>query len=137
MYFDFIMLCIILTIRYILLEIPKIQYFQFPHLVKIGDKINIPCMISRGHPPFKFEWFKNSEILKSNGNIQIIESNDFSRLIINPVTEKSSGNYTCSVSSDAGFDSFSTILNVKGKSFKFINILERKLEIYFYQNTNI
>lgn len=101
--------------KFFLLESPKIQHFQFPDMVKIAEKINIPCMVSRGNPPFKFEWHKNGEVLKSKNNIEVVENNDISRLIINPVNEKSSGNYTCTVRNEHGYDSLSTVLNVKGK----------------------
>lgn len=98
----------------LILESPKIQQFQVPQMVEIGDKINIPCMVRKGSGPFLFEWKKNSELLKSKENILITDTNHSSLLTINPITEKSSGNYTCSVKTKHGSDSFSTYLSVKG-----------------------
>lgn len=97
-------------------------------MVKIGDKINIPCLVISGSPPFKFEWHKNMEFLKSSSNIQIVDTGDSSRITINPVTDTSSGNYTCTVRTKHGLDKFSTYLSVKGRLFSilifsFINTL--------------
>lgn len=101
-------------------------------MVKIGDKINILCSVTRGQSPFTFEWRKNTEVLKSKNNIQVLENNDFSRLIINPVNEKSSGNYTCSVRSKYGSDSFSTFLSVRGKSDIFLLCCTGNIYNYTY-----
>lgn len=101
-------------------DLPKLQNFHFPEIVKKGDKINILCSVIRGQSPFTFEWKKNSDVLQSKNNIQIIQNTDFSRLIINPVTDKSYGNYTCTVRSKYGSDSFSAFLHVKGE---FMNVI--------------
>ncbi|GFY47204.1 hemicentin-1 [Trichonephila inaurata madagascariensis] len=92
---------------------PKIQHTQVPSMVEIGEKINIPCMIRKGSPPFHFEWFKNSAAIKSSENFQIVDTSDSSRLTINPVTEKSSGNYTCTVRTKFGSDRMTIYISVK------------------------
>ncbi|KAG8178102.1 hypothetical protein JTE90_017450 [Oedothorax gibbosus] len=94
-------------------EQPKIQHLQVPSMLEMGEKMSIPCMIRKGLPPFKFEWYKNSDLLESNKNLEIQDYDDSSKITINPVTEKSPGNYTCIVRNKHGFDSLSTFFNVK------------------------
>lgn len=88
-------------------------------MLEMGEKISIPCIVRKGSSPFKFEWYKNSDLLKTSQNFEVHDFGDSSRLTINPVNEKSSGNYTCVVRNKHGFDSLSTFLNVKGKSFPY------------------
>ncbi|GBL76503.1 Titin [Araneus ventricosus] len=94
-------------------ESPKIQSVQIPQIMEIGEKISIPCLVSKGTPPFKFEWYKNSAALKNKENIKIDGTTDSSRLTINPVNEKSSGNYTCVVHTKHGSARYTTIMSVK------------------------
>ncbi|GFS52415.1 titin [Trichonephila inaurata madagascariensis] len=94
-------------------EPPKIQRVQVPSMVEIGEKVNIPCLIKKGSPPFQFEWLKNSVVLRNSENTEIVESKDSSRLTINPVTDKSSGNYTCVVHTKHGSDRMTIYISVK------------------------
>lgn len=72
----------------------------------------------RGSIPIKFHWLKDGKGLEKKSTVTITSSNELSNLVIKPVDENSSGNYTCVVKSDEGEDSFTAVLNVKGTLFR-------------------
>ncbi|XP_035230461.1 neurotrimin-like [Stegodyphus dumicola] len=96
-------------------ESPKIQPFQFPKHIQIGDKTSVQCLIMRGHSPVSYKWYKNGHSLKETKGISVESNEKFSTLLLDPVEEASVGNYTCSVNSPYGSDNYSAFLSVKGK----------------------
>ncbi|GFU50497.1 titin [Nephila pilipes] len=98
-------------------ESPRIQPFQFPQNIQLGDKTSVICMIMRGQSSTTYEWYKDNKLLKKSENVNI-ESNDmFSTLMIDPVEETSVGNYTCRAENSIGRDSNSAFLFVKTPPF--------------------
>lgn len=95
------------------IESPRIQPFQFPSHIQIGDKTSVTCMIMRGEPPISYQWYKNNKILKATSLVTIEIHEKFSMLVFDPVEESSVGNYTCVVSSPHGKDNYSAFLSVK------------------------
>ncbi|KAG8172827.1 hypothetical protein JTE90_022929 [Oedothorax gibbosus] len=99
-----------ITIR----ESPIIKKFQFEENVKEGDFVSVVCIIKDGSQPISFEWFKNGDEFKTSNKDTIIESGPItSALILNSVTSKSDGNYTCTARNSFGRDQHSSSLKVK------------------------
>ncbi|XP_054724333.1 cell adhesion molecule DSCAM-like [Uloborus diversus] len=94
-------------------DLPKIQPFQFPQNVKLGEKTSITCIVKTDHSSLTYEWQKDGNPLKPSRNINIESSKLHSTLIINPVEDGSVGNYTCIAKSKSGKDIYSTFLLVK------------------------
>ncbi|XP_054724330.1 cell adhesion molecule DSCAML1-like [Uloborus diversus] len=93
---------------------PKIQPFQFPSNAKIGDKVTVACSVKSASEIPKFRWLKNSHDFGNIPEIRIKNDAEFSVLIIDPVQENSTGNYSCIASNKLGEDIFSSFLRVEG-----------------------
>ncbi|GFX19865.1 hypothetical protein TNCV_1434261 [Trichonephila clavipes] len=98
------------TIRKCILEI---QPFFFPQSITEGDRVLGACTTksgdkSGGQPSFK--WSKDGKDLSTRTQVKTF--GDFSTIVIDPVTEEDSGNYTCSVTSGGLHDSFTAQLTV-------------------------
>lgn len=103
-----------INVQIFIAESPKIQPFQFPSQIKMGDTASVTCAIMRGTPPFKFRWLKDGVVITSDSTLNTITSNVLSSLVLQKVDEKSSGNYTCEASSSRGKDNFTAHLMVRG-----------------------
>lgn len=62
-----------------------------------------------------FEWLKDGKDVKDMPHIKTISVSDVSTIIIEPVSESDSGNYTCKAVSDGMTDMFIAPLNIYGK----------------------
>ncbi|GIY67330.1 titin [Caerostris darwini] len=98
-------------------ESPRIQPFQFPQNIQLGDKTSVICMIMRGQTTTVYEWYKGPRLLKKSENVNIDSNDMFSTLMIDPIEETSVGNYTCLAKNDFGQDSKSAFLFVKTPPF--------------------
>lgn len=94
-------------------DAPKIQPFHFPEDVKIGHNIVVTCAVMKGKTPLKFMWLKDGKSLRDAATVNNLEK--ASNLFIDPVMKSSSGNYTCVAENAIGRNSYSALLNVKGK----------------------
>lgn len=96
-------------------EEPKIQAFQFPQKLEVNDKTSVVCILRRGKPPYSFRWYKNGKEIENSDNIMIQTTAKISTITIDPITQSSSGNYTCVVTSSKGTDAHSSVLTVTCK----------------------
>lgn len=81
------------------------------------------CFAITKTKPVSFEWLKNGQrITGQEENVRINSANEASVLVLDPVTVKDSGNYTCSATNIHGTDKYTTALEVKG-IFRFFNLL--------------
>lgn len=95
---------------------PKVQPLLFPPNVKSGLSTRTICTVERGEKPLNFIWkYNNREITDSELSVTINSFEDYTVLIIDPVSSKNSGNYTCVVKNVKGEDSFTATLLVQGK----------------------
>lgn len=62
-----------------------------------------------------FKWLKNDKELTKGLNVDIRSFSDLSNLVIDPLKEEDSGNYTCLVKSRGMTGSYTTKLEVLGK----------------------
>ncbi|XP_071036965.1 cell adhesion molecule DSCAML1 [Parasteatoda tepidariorum] len=74
----------------------KIQPFTFPPESVIRERASATCTSSFGEK-MSFSWLKNGKRLTKGKNIDIRSFPDLSALVIDPLTEEDSGNYTCIV----------------------------------------
>ncbi|XP_054723241.1 hemicentin-1-like [Uloborus diversus] len=93
------------------IETWKIQPFSFPPSLTVGTRASTLCSTTTGKG-LKFEWLKNGQRLNTSPNVQIRSYTDSSMILIEPLEEEDSGNYTCMVKSDFMSDSFTTSLTV-------------------------
>lgn len=68
-----------------------------------------------------FKWLKNDKELSKGSNVDIRSFSDLSNLVIDPLRNEDSGNYTCLVTSRGMTGSFTTKLEVLGKCKFFFN----------------
>lgn len=97
------------------LEPPTIVKKPEPAEVLPGESVTFTSVI-RGTPPFKVHWFKGSSELVSGNNCRISLKDSVAELELYNVDLSHSGDYSCQVSNDAGKDSCTTQLFVKGLS---------------------
>ncbi|XP_055938210.1 cell adhesion molecule DSCAML1-like [Argiope bruennichi] len=95
-------------------ESPIIEKFQFKENIKEGDFVSVLCIVKTGTQPISFFWYKNGEEFQAtNKDVSIENSPISSILVMNAVTSKSNGNYTCTAKNNFGSDRHSTTLKVK------------------------
>lgn len=93
----------------------KIQPFSFPNGARVGQRVSTMCSTSGGRR-ISFEWLKDGKNIKDISHIKIGSIPDVSTIIIEPVSESDSGNYTCVATSEGATDMYVAALNVYGKS---------------------
>lgn len=82
-----------------------------------GERVGVACIISKGDPPITIEWFKDENPLseKTIKGVTLISTNEFtSMLVIDNLTDKHSGEYTCKAFNNWAERSHSSVLKVNG-----------------------
>ncbi|XP_077539738.1 neural cell adhesion molecule 1-like [Haemaphysalis longicornis] len=97
---------------------PRIQPFHFRKTAKPGETIRTSCLVEAGDRPMTFSWLRNGHDASSLPNVKINSHSEVSLLTISPVSAASAGNFTCIVKNKAGFDSFTSLLEVEGNCGK-------------------
>lgn len=106
----------------------KVQSFVFPSSPMVGQRVSTMCATVTAGDKMEFRWSKNGVDMTSSNRIQIMTFPQISTLIIDPLTEEDSGNYTCSVFSRGISDSYTASLNVLSKYILQQNIIILILE---------
>lgn len=81
----------------------------------VGQRVNAMCATITASDKLKFHWTKNGAELVNSNRIKIVSLPQISNLMIDPLTEEDSGNYTCTVMSRGSSDSYTASLNVLSK----------------------
>lgn len=100
--------------HFFFLENWKIQPFIFPPTLTVGTRATTLCSTTTGKG-LQFQWMKNGQNIDKSSNVQIRSYTDSSMILIEPLSEEDSGNYTCVVKSDFITDSYTAPLVVLSK----------------------
>lgn len=100
----------------IISEPPQIVPFTFgTDTINEGDVAQLVCLVRRGDEPLRITWSLKGDIISSEPAMTTtMIGTRTSMLMISSVGYRHSGTYTCTASNDAGTDSFSAELKVKG-----------------------
>lgn len=85
----------------------------------MGTRASTLCSTTDGSG-LKFQWLKDGKNIETSSHIQIRSYSDSSMILIQPLKESDSGNYTCIVKSDTITDRFTAPLVVLSKFLVFI-----------------
>lgn len=113
----------------------KVQSFVFPSSPMVGQRVSTVCSTITAGDKLDFHWSKNGADITNSNRIKIMSFPQISNLIIDPLVEEDSGNYTCTVRARGMSDSYTASLNVLSKlihnssfvilsSKNFINVLK-------------
>ena len=84
-------------------------------VVNEGDYGQLLCSVIRGDPPFSFQWSLHGDIVHTEPGLTTNQiGGRTSILTISSIGHRHSGQYTCTVSNNAGQTSESTQLKVNG-----------------------
>ena len=109
----------------------KIQPFSFPTTSIIGKRVITTCATTTGGK-VDFKWLKNGKEIVKNSKINVRSFPELSNLIIDPVTDDDSGNYTCIATARGITERYTAVLEVLGKIvLTVINMLFSLLVIYY------
>ncbi|GFS88039.1 titin [Nephila pilipes] len=89
----------------------QIQPFVFPSKSIIGKRVTVTCTTTVGEK-MVFKWFRNGHVLTKGGNVDIRSYPDLSNLVIDPLTEEDTGNYTCTANARGLTTSYTSPLEV-------------------------
>lgn len=93
----------------------QIQPFFFPVKSVIGKRVSVTCTPASGEK-MEFKWFRNGKELTKGLNVDIRSFSDLSALVIDPLNEEDTGNYTCTANVRGLMASYTTTLEVLGKT---------------------
>ncbi|XP_077985299.1 cell adhesion molecule DSCAM-like [Glandiceps talaboti] len=81
---------------------PEITPFEFPEMLRQGERTQAPCVVSTGDMPITITWKKDGGPIPQGIGITITHTAGFSStLSIGDVSPHHEGNYTCVVKNDA------------------------------------
>lgn len=84
-------------------------------VVNEGDYGQLFCSVIRGDPPFSFQWSLHGDIVHTEPSLTTNQvGGRTSILTISSIGHRHSGDYTCTVSNNAGQTSVTTELKVNG-----------------------
>lgn len=86
------------------------------NLLREGMRAAIPCQILEGDLPINFRWERNGFLITgSSHGITTRRLDEYSTsLVIERITSRHTGNYTCVAQNVAGSESFTVPLTVNG-----------------------
>ncbi|XP_055938172.1 cell adhesion molecule Dscam2-like [Argiope bruennichi] len=91
----------------------EVQPFSFPQGMTEGERVIVACTTKsrdKSGGQLSFKWLKDGKDLPVK--TQTKSFGDFSNIVIDPVSEEDSGNYTCAVTSGGLHDSYTAQLTV-------------------------
>lgn len=95
---------------------PKIHDFNFEdNPAESGAYATVQCTVAIGDLPLKITWKFNNETIDNDVGISITSvGRRSSSVIIDSISFKHAGSYTCMAENKAGISVYSTDLNVNG-----------------------
>lgn len=93
-----------------------------------GSRLALTCLAILGDIPLTFHWNKNGiDFRNDNDHVHVENSHSMSTLFFENLSINDSGNYSCLVENQFGFDRQNTYLSVQGvaekifKRFQFLS----------------
>lgn len=83
------------------------------HLVKKGGYAELTCKVT-GTPEIKITWFKDDRELKESDKHRMSFTKSLAILHLSEVETEDSGEYICEAKNDAGKDTCSSVVTIKG-----------------------
>ena len=84
-----------------------------------GIRVRLLCGLARGDLPVSFSWLKDGLHVGGLEGVTVTEVDAFSSLLtFSRLGRRHSGNYTCVAENDAGSDSHTVSLTVKGIAWR-------------------
>ncbi|XP_072144767.1 cell adhesion molecule Dscam1-like isoform X2 [Dermacentor andersoni] len=93
----------------------RLHPFAFPEKTILGTQVSATCTTVEAAQNVRFRWFKNGRLLtgsERDGRIRLRTFPDVSTLVIGPLEENDSGNYTCTGTAGLKSDSHTQNLHV-------------------------
>ncbi|CAB0037705.1 unnamed protein product, partial [Trichogramma brassicae] len=101
------------TLEVQVMVLPQILEFSFGEApLNSGEMLSLSCTIVKGDLPVHFTWLFNGQPVNPEQDLTVIVNKRRSNLEIESVSADHSGEYTCTVSNEAGTTSHSTSLAV-------------------------
>nr|CAD7199658.1 unnamed protein product [Timema douglasi] len=99
-------------------EIPSLLPISLPsEFNNEGDYVQLTCVATKGDHPITFSWFLNGNVVSPAMGVSTVNvGRQTSLLIVQSVTFKHVGNYTCVASNSGGQENRTAQLVVKGNS---------------------
>lgn len=89
--------------------------FSFSKSLALGEEASVVCAVTASKGPLTFSWLHDGTRISNTASRYVkVVTDTITTLTINKVSAEHLGNYTCTVSNDAGSDSFSAMLVVEG-----------------------
>ncbi|KAL3213033.1 hypothetical protein MRX96_051777 [Rhipicephalus microplus] len=93
----------------------RLHPFTFPEKTVVGTQVSATCTTVEAAQNVRFRWFKNGRLITASerdGRIRLRTFPEVSTLVIRPLEESDSGNYTCTGTADLKSDSYTQTLHV-------------------------
>lgn len=110
-------LLIIWVYIYLFTDLPEVQKFSFQEDIIVGKRVSATCLVSAQTDLVSFRWLKNNKEVTLSKSVKIKHDQEFSVLIIDPVSLQDEGNYTCIASNSEGSGKYTAHLSVKGNIY--------------------
>ncbi|KAH9380972.1 hypothetical protein HPB48_021078 [Haemaphysalis longicornis] len=91
----------------------KLQPFRFPTDAVEGKTVTVTCTTTTAISGVEYRWFKNNKPISESPKLRLRTFPELSALIVGPLEEADSGNYTCRGVYNGKKDSFSDELRVQ------------------------
>lgn len=90
--------------------------FSFDGEVNSGENVQLTCNVQKGDKPMALSWsFRGRNLDPGSGVITTMIGDSISVLVIPSVSERHSGDYTCTARNAAGVSNWSAVLSVNGR----------------------
>lgn len=101
---------------------PKLSIFTFRRDLALGERVYEACTVIGGDKPVQVTWTKDGVPVKSIEGVQVRNLDQLTTfLVIDHLSPRHAGNYTCTATNDASSVQHTSALNVNGKFLVFLN----------------
>lgn len=103
--------------NFVTVDPPKISPFSFPRDIQEGMRATITCSVFHGDQPISVSWLKDGHPIHPTSDLFSRSIDELtSTLVVQHITPKDNGNYTCVARNAAAAVNYTAQLLVLGKS---------------------